>query len=115
FSQGELLTVFVLLSAGLTLGGPGGMQHLVMALGNVYWYAESSNRWARFHPLLPGWLFPRPDLLRDFYRGEAARIPWEGWLVPVLAWGAFILVLVFVMMCLASLLRRQWTEHERLS
>src|SRR5712691_11638174 len=33
-SQGELLTVFAMLSAGLTLGGPGGMQHLVMALGN---------------------------------------------------------------------------------
>src|SRR5712691_13422001 len=28
-SQGELLTVFAMLSAGLTLGGPGGMQHLV--------------------------------------------------------------------------------------
>src|SRR5438105_3940770 len=27
----------------------------------------------------------------------------------------FLLVLVFVMLCMASLLRRQWTEHERLS
>jgi hypothetical protein len=115
FSQGELLTVFVMLSAGLTLGGPGGMQHLVMALGNVHWFAAPANDWGRFQPLLPAWLFPPPEVLRDFYRGEAARVPWESWLVPMLAWGLFILVLVFVMLCLASLLRRQWTEHERLS
>src|SRR5438128_4913049 len=43
FSQGELLTVFIMLSAGLTLGGPGGMQHLVMALANVRWFARPAN------------------------------------------------------------------------
>ena len=65
FSQGELLTVFIMLSAGLTLGGPGGMQHLVMALGNVHWYANAGNGWARFHPLLPRWLFPPAEVLRE--------------------------------------------------
>jgi hypothetical protein len=114
-SQSELLTVFIMLSAGLTLGGPGGMQHLVMAVGNVHWYADAGNGWGRFDPLLPRWLFPSAAVLRDFYAGEAVRVPWEAWLVPVLAWGVFILVLVFVMLCIASLLWRQWTEHERLS
>lgn len=114
-SQGELLTVFAMLSAGLTLGGPGGMQHLVMAAGNVHWFAGPGNGWGRFDPLLPHWLFPAQEVLRDFYRGEAPRVPWSAWLAPILAWGVFILVLVFVMLCLAALLRRQWTEHERLS
>ena len=58
-----------------TLGGPGGMQHLVMALGNVHWYANAGNGWARFHPLLPHWLFPPAEALRDFYQGQAARVP----------------------------------------
>ena len=97
-SQGELLTVFVMLSAGLTLGGPGGMQHLVMALANVHGHANAGNGWARFQPLLPGWLFPPAEVLRDFYRGEATRVPWGAWLIPVLAWSAFILALVFVML-----------------
>jgi hypothetical protein len=113
-SQGELLTVFVMLSAGLTIGGPGGMQHLVVALASIQWYA-GPRRWEWARPFLPSWLFPEQEALRGFFRGEAPAVPWQAWLVPGIAWGVFILVLVFVMLCLASLLRRQWTDHERLA
>lgn len=113
-SQGELLTVFVMLSAGLTIGGPGGMQHLVVALASIQWYA-GPRRWEWARPFLPSWLFPEPEALRGFFRGEAPAVPWQAWLLPGIAWGVFTLVLVFVMLCLASLLRRQWTDHERLT
>jgi hypothetical protein len=114
WSQGELLTVFVMLSAGLTIGGPGGMQHLVMALGSVRWYA-GARQWEWMQPFLPGWLFPERAALRGFFAGEAPRVPWQAWILPAAAWGIFILALITVMLCLASLLRRQWTDHERLT
>jgi hypothetical protein len=36
-------------------------------------------------------------------------------LTPTLAWGGFLCVMVFVMACINSLVRKQWTEHEKLS
>ncbi len=56
--------------------------------------------------------------LTDYYRGESSFYHWEvvrGWLTPTLAWGSFLCVLVFLMVCINSLVRKQWTEHEKLS
>ncbi|MCX8082285.1 MAG: hypothetical protein N3D17_02650 [bacterium] len=42
------------------------------------------------------------------------KIPWSAWLRPLAVWLPFILVLYFVMFCVASILRKQWVEKERL-
>jgi len=47
----------------------------------------------------------------SFYDADVFR----AWLRPLLFWAAFLVVLYFAMMCINIILRRQWTQRERLS
>jgi len=42
-------------------------------------------------------------------------LPLDKWLIPLLAWGGLVIIIFFGFMCLASLLRRQWVDNEKLS
>src|SRR5262249_9765437 len=39
----------------------------------------------------------------------------QPWVVPMLAWTAFLTVMLFTSLCLVTLVRRRWVEEERLS
>ena len=39
----------------------------------------------------------------------------KAWLVPVLVWSSLIFFLYFSLLCITSVLRRQWIENEKLS
>ena len=45
-------------------------------------------------------------------RGDA--IPWEGWIVPLLAWSVFIAGLYAATLGITLLFHRHWSDHERL-
>lgn len=68
---------------------------------------------------VPDWLFVKnKDVLRGFYEGEESfnnLVTIKTWLLPITTWTVFMLVLVFVMMCINVLVRKQWTEHEKLA
>ncbi|MCX6374669.1 MAG: hypothetical protein NTU88_01270, partial [Armatimonadetes bacterium] len=65
------------------------------------------------------WLSVRDkDALNGFYQGASPLYRRETlavWAVPVMMWTLFIITLVFVMLCLTVLLRKQWTEREKLT
>jgi len=42
-------------------------------------------------------------------------VPWAAWGICLAFWTAFMLLLVGAMLCLAVLVRKPWTEHERLT
>jgi len=53
-----------------------------------------------------------------FFFFEAApteSVPWEAWLTPLGAWMIFLGAFFTALIALAVLLRRPWTEHDRLS
>ena len=54
---------------------------------------------------------------KGFYEGLTPpdTIPWSSWTEPLILWGIFFLALYVCMVCVAVILRRQWTERERLS
>ena len=39
----------------------------------------------------------------------------QGWLTTTVVWGGFLCAMVFLMVCINTLVRKQWTEHEKLS
>jgi hypothetical protein len=96
------------------------MQILMPILSYGTWFATPENEWlGLFHKYIPGWaaVIDR-KLLVDYYHGDSTLYTWAHirvWLIPVLWWSAFIFALVLVMLCLNLLMRRQWTEHEKLS
>jgi type IV secretory pathway VirB3-like protein len=67
---------------------------------------------------LPSWLHPRnPEQMAWFWEGVPAGtpIPWGDWLAPVAGWGSFAAALMVAMLCLGTLLRKDWIERQRLT
>ena len=117
--RGELLTIYVVLQLMSALGSHDTAEVLLPILAYSYHYADKANSWADILlPRLPPWLVVTDTAALDnFYNGHstlylAAHL--GAWSVPVLMWTGFLGTLAGVMLCLNILLRRQWTERERL-
>ena len=118
--QGELLTIYVMLAIASSIAGHDVLRVLIPMIPHAFWHASPENDWVDlFHRYIPDWIAVKDrDFLTDYYRGESTFYQWEvvqGWLLPTLVWGSFLCVMIFVMVCINSLVRKQWTEHEKLS
>ena len=118
--QGELLTVFVMLSLSSAIAGHDMMQTVIPTISDGYWFATPENEWKQlFWRYLPPWLTSNDEAsLQAFYDGESTiytKVHLLGWLRPILWWTIFLTVLIWVMICIDVFLRRQWIERERLT
>lgn len=119
YSQGELITIYVMLNIGATLVGHDSLQILVSLMPFAAYFATPENKWSElFADRLPEWLVVKdPVAIRKFYMGGNLYDPqnYGPWIVPVLWWSAFVLVMLGMFLCMNVLLRKQWTEREKLS
>ena len=118
--QSELLTIYTMLCTSTALCGYDMMQCLVSLMGTGTWYATNENEWITlFSHYLPDWLVVKDTgILTPFYSGESSFYLSRHltvWLVPIVCWTAFVILLIWVMLCINVLLRKQWIEHERLA
>jgi hypothetical protein len=118
--QRELLTIYAMLATSTALNGTDMIKCLVSLLANGSWYATPENDWDNlFGGYLPGWLTIQDrQVLRGYYEGQSTLyIPTfiRLWLPRALVWSGFIVVLIFVMLCINTLLRKQWVRNERLT
>lgn len=119
-SQQELVFLYAMLTIAGCAAGIGFVQFAVNVMAAPRYFATPGNSWrTRLWPDIPPWLAPtNPDAVTAYYRGHSSlyRERWlEAWAVPVLAWGAFLFVAFWVMLCAVALVRRHWVEHERLT
>lgn len=119
-TQGELLTVYVMINIATALAGHDLIQVLVPEMTFPFRYATPENKWASlFNHLLPTWLTVRdPNAVKSFFEGGGSFYHPDVlklWLVPVAMWSVFVTMLLFVMLCMTVLLRKQWTEREKLA
>ena len=120
FRQSELLTIYSLLSMATAIGGFDTIQVLIQVLGHPFWFATAENEWRElFWRYIPRWLTVDDfTVLKSYYNGDSTfylKNHIYAWLRPVAWWSAFLIVMSFVMLCLASIFRQQWTEREKLS
>lgn len=118
--QGELLLVYSMLCIGSCMAGHDMGQVLVPSLAWPYGQANPTNAYAPlFWRYLPSWaLMPDLDASQAFNTGHSTlytRAHLTAWLQPMLIWTAFVTVLLFVMQCVNVLIRKQWTDNERLT
>ena len=95
-------------------------------VGPIY-YATPQNQYADpvngFHKYISDWLVPTKDqdhpAIRWLFEGMPqgvtfTDIPWGMWVRPLLVWTPFAVLIFFVTLCIASMLRKQWVDRERL-
>lgn len=120
FTSAEMLLIYAMTAISAALAGHDMLPTLVGMMTYPWWFATPENRWAEnFLPHLPEWLsVTDPAAIKGLWEGGSDLYHtgfWLIWLKPVLWWIGFATALVFVMVCINTLVRAQWTERERLS
>lgn len=120
FSQGELLTIYTMLSLAVAISGHDVMHVLAPLLGHAFWFATPENEWSSlFFRYLPRWLVVDDmRVLEGLYEGNDSFYNWsyiKTWLTPVFWWAMFLFALMLVMLGINTLIRKQWMENERLA
>ncbi|MBW2028234.1 MAG: hypothetical protein JRH06_10015 [Deltaproteobacteria bacterium] len=124
----ELLVTWVLMVLVSGIAYTGLARTFFVNLTAPYHFASVENRWGEvIHPLLPQALYPQDSsAIEGIYNGipegrqigwihVLRRIPWNAWFKPLILWGGFVLLCYFAMMCLISLLSKQWLDNERMN
>ncbi len=119
-TQGELITVYVMLSLTSAIQSFQMMQTLTTIMEVPFRHATPENEWRElFWRHIPSWLsVSDKHVLDEYYKGESTLYidkHINSWLAPCLWWSAFVVVLVFVMICINVIVRRAWVENEKLS
>lgn len=113
-ARNELITVYVMLTVSVVLSGMGMLQFLCTSLGAVPHYATPENRWDSYMGMVPHAMMPKLWAVEDFYKG-GKPIPWSAWKMPLILWSGFLFSMLFGMLCINTILRKQWMDMERLS
>ncbi len=120
----EVIIIYTMtLTAALTMSR-GLLERWIPALIGVNYYATPANHWeSLFFEHIPQWAVPfdvegesAQWISRSFYEGlRAGSVPWEPWLKALAAWLPVVLAMFVAYFALASILRRQWVDHEKLA
>lgn len=119
-TQTELLTVYIVLSLTTIVSGLDMVQVLVPLLGHAFYYSTPENEWIDlFGKYLPKWLtVDNIDVLEGYYKGNSTfhtKTHIKAWIQPIVWWSAFFFLLMMTMLFINIIIRRQWTETEKLS
>ncbi len=118
--RGEILTIFIMLSVAQGISGYDRLQQLMGLMVHPFHYATFENRYEQlFFSYLPQWaMVSDRAAVKAFHEGGTTL--WESrhlgvWVRPYFFWLMCALGVGWVSLCLVSLLRRRWIEHEKLS
>lgn len=116
----ELAITYIMLSIATSLYGHDMMRQLIPMMTNPFWFATPENEWEDlFFRYIPRWLtVDNQRALEGYYKGDTNFFTAQylnAWIIPILAWTAFIMVFLFGTLCINIIVRKQWTEKEKLS
>ena len=115
----EILVIYIMVVMVSTIGGHTMMTFLIGTLAHPYQFANSENEWASlFWRDIPRWFVPKQDALDGYFTGDSnfyIKMHIGGWLIPISVWTGFVTMPWFVLICLNTIIRAQWTEREKLA
>lgn len=115
----ELLIIYSMIAISVCISGFGQMEWLINILPAGDYFKNSSNHFDQFLFHIPAYLVPHdPVVINAFYRGETTMYRADvlkDWAVPVMVWSIVLFMMTWVTLCLSSLVRRQWTDEEKLN
>lgn len=91
--------------------------YVIHYLTSGQYFATDANKWGSIFEQYPDWMVPKDEMvIKRWMEGSVTgHVPWEAWKTPLSYWFLFQMMMVFTVMCLVSLLRKQWSEKERLT
>ncbi len=118
--QGELVLIYSMLCIGSCMAGHDFIQMLIPNLPHPFAQATAANGYAPlFGRFLPRWAMVTTLTPTDpYYRGHSTLYTAEhikAWLPAILVWTGFVVLLLWTMQCVNVLIRKQWTDNERLT
>ncbi len=119
-TQAELLTIYIMVVVSSTLSGHDMMQNMFGTIGHAHHFATAENAYQTlFWRYLPDWLVVKDENALDlFYAGGVSWFRADllgAWGIPLLMWGLFTFVLILTMLGINVIIRKPWTEHEKLA
>ena len=119
-APGEFMTIYVMLSVAGTLCSHDLLQILIPLIAYPNFAANPQNLWEQtLIPHLKPWaILDDKEAMTALALGNSSIYHWQPllvWAKPLAFWGLFLMALMFSLLFLNSLLRKQWTEKERLS
>jgi hypothetical protein len=122
FDQGELLAIYVMLVAGSALASHDLIQNLFGAIAHADRFATPESRYeATFFQYLDpaSFLLVRDEeAIKAFYQGDANWLDpryLTPFLLPLLWWAIFLATLIGMCLCINIIIRRAWTDNEKLA
>jgi hypothetical protein len=123
-NQHELSIIHCMMLVGCMVVSRGILHKLIPSLVAVNYHADQANDWANlFFLRIKQWLVPfntsgqpKQSLVVDFYEGLDAGtpVPWSQWIRPLAIWSIPVMLVIFGFLCLATVIRRQWADNEKL-
>jgi hypothetical protein len=129
FTSGEMSVAFAMMLVSCALPSSGLMRYFPASLtGPVYFSRVDAQFKEIFQTLaLPQWLMPsfQGNSINQWITDPVAEgfhtrwqgpgpIPYAAWIRPAVTWGIFIFAVYGTMVCLVTIVRRQWFDNERL-
>ena len=119
-NRGELLVVLAMGLVGAAVPAYGLTSFFLGMISVPYYRATPENQWAELvHPHLPTWLTPSNEggAMRWLFEGlpPGYHIPWDVWYVPLFWWLSLIAAITIGSLAIATILRKQWSENERVT
>jgi hypothetical protein len=121
----EIVVAYCMMLLAAMISSRGLMEDLIPTLVGVNYYADPGNRWQDlFFPYIQPRLVPwdpgggmHQFAANAFFEGlsEGEALPWAAWVRPLANWLVLVGAIYAVFLCLATILRRQWNENERLA
>lgn len=121
----ETGAIYIMMICAAMISSFGLTAQLIPSLAGANYFDTPVTGWrAMFFTHFPRWLVPfdptgpeKQFVTRAYYEGLRAgeKLPWGSWVTPLAAWTAFALLLYFMMACIATLVRKQWVDNEKLS
>ena len=118
-SKADLVMAYVMALLAATVPTQAFVGYLIPVISGLVYYATPENNWVELFAIhTPDWVAPKDfQMVKDLHEGLPAGspIPWEAWIEPLGAWYLFFMAISFMMICLSTMLHRQWSVNERLA
>ncbi len=124
-SSTELVMIYMMMVVACMVSSRGIMEKIIPLFVTSNYYANPSNQWTElFSPHLKKWIVAfdpsgptQQPVTKAFFEGlrGGESIPWALWALPLACWGVLVLLVIFAFLCIATILRRQWVDNEKLS